>query len=155
MYPWNFRTKPEHVWYSFDRLFPNMSSWLTIDISNNMHIMIFENFYFWGGSHAMRKIYLKTIGGRLRPPARFLPEFSETCPKRVRFLCNFTNKFSPTEIMKTLFGITSTKKVFKCFFVFLQTLGDICSNQKMLDAILPGFLGILPKFSKILPTFSG
>jgi len=52
---------------------------------------------------------------------RIFAEFPQTCPKSCS--ATFAYKYSPTNIMKTFYGVTFRKK--RSSFVFLQTSGAI------------------------------
>ena len=69
----------------------------------------------------------------------FLTEFPQTCPKS--FCATLAYKFSPTNIMKTVFSVTSKKRS-SC--VFLHTLGAVFSNQTLGTRFCPDFQGFIP-----------
>jgi len=81
----------------------------------------------------------------------FLPEFPQTCPKR--FCATFAYKFSPTQIMKDSFGMTSRKKslhvflykLWAPFFEMKQHWAPFCSY---FNGFCPTFQGFFPDFNK-------
>jgi len=92
-----------------------------------------------GGAFHHRGGAGKFLGGR-----RIFARIPQTCPKSL--MCNFAYKFSPTKIMKTFFGVTSTKWS-SC--VFSANLGyHFLKSNNAGRHLYPDFQGFFSDFHK-------
>jgi len=67
-----------------------------------------------------------------------------------KFLCDYCLQIFPTAIMKTFFGVTSTKGL---HVLFCKRWAPFFEIKQRLASLLPGFSGILFRFLRILPGY--